>query len=176
MSLNKQRILNHSTEWAQQDGPQYRDAQVNALDDLREELGLGAGDIDEILDKPANWFSNRRRGGHGSHEFTLYDFEYVKCVLKTLKQGQDVHLDECREEAQQSRDHKIAEIEETRQNISVNSRRVDGSMDKSQGWWKSKVNSEDISLVDYHKVLVLVEAVAVVMDSEGMIDAGVIAQ
>lgn len=175
MSLSKQRILNHSTEWAQQDGPQYRDAQVNALDELREELGLGAGDIDDILDKPANWFSNRRRGGHGSHEFTLYDFEYVKRVLSILKQEEDVHLDECREDAQQGRDQKISDIEDTRQKISVDSRRIDSSMDKSQGWWTSKVDGEDVSLVNYHKVLVLVEAVGVVMDDEGMIDVGVIA-
>lgn len=175
MSFNKRRIINHATEWAKNDAKDHRDTFVQSLDSLRKEVDLKTKDIDEILDMPDNWYSNRLRGGNGSHEFMLNDFELCKEFIQEYQKTEDVDIENLRIRANLSTHKKLQRLEEMREFVDIDENKIDRAIDKPKNWYLDCINgNKNMSLNSYFETFIFLESLLMVYVKEGYINDNVV--
>lgn len=94
MTYTQRSLFNHATQVALRNGARERDEEVQAVDQLRRDLDLRTRDIDELLDRPENWYANRIQGGTGSHRFTVADFATVEFLLEEINTHSRAYVDD----------------------------------------------------------------------------------
>lgn len=169
MSFNRRRIINVSTQFAMQDAKGWRDKRVQAVDEIRQDLGIKSGKMDSLLDRPESWYSNHVRGGTGSHEFMLHDFLETQFAVQWMTENDgEPPMDHLREAGHENAREMIDELESMRQEVDVSPRRIDQALDKDNDWWSSVVeDNRDISLLSYYETLIFLESVETIYQEEG---------
>ena len=178
MSYNKRRIINHSIAWATDSEEEYRNKNVSYLEFLRNEVGIRTKDIDDMMDLPQSWYSNRIRGGKGSHEFMLKDYEMTRAFLENLykmsqndieidPENTNINLDNIKEQAYAKRNEKIEELLDMADMADIESSKIDTILNKEKGWFESLDSDSDIPLTLYHRTQIFLESVLMIYAREG---------
>lgn len=172
MSFSKRRIVNFATEWANEDVQKYREGEVQTLESLRKEVGLSSGDINQYLDQPDNWYSNHVRGGRGSHEFMLSDFESVRVLLSWIKsRPSDPQVEDIDGIARKETQKKIDEVERIRQIIDISPKKINSALDLGDNWYQTRIQGdEETSLSGYLRTLLFVESIMTIYMNEGYVE------
>ena len=167
MNLRERRILNHAAEWAQEEGPQYRDAMVEELESRRRDLGISNSQVDTFLGKPDNWYSNRVQR-EGSHKFSIIDVELIRVLLNKISEAEDVELSEIEAESREYARSRMGSLDSMRQSLGLSEDRIESALNHYRGWWE-EVMDGDLKVVDYHEIEIFLESVAVLYSSEGIL-------
>lgn len=179
MSFNKRRIINQATQWAKEDAQELRDKDVKRFDRIRADLDLRTKEVDEMLGKPGNWYSNRYRGGSGSHEFMLDDYEFVRLFFDMIKDmsEEDVHtdldlsLDHLEEKATNLERQRLDQLEEMRKTAGIKPTEIDNALNRTKGWFEACEEGErSMSLLAYYEVLIFLESIMLIFAREGYLE------
>lgn len=175
MSFNKRRIINQATEWAKMNAKGHRNQHVEDCDDIREELGLKTKEVDSLLEKPSNWYSNRYRGGSGSHEFMLQDFEFVCGFFEYIQEEgdpEDVDIEALTEYADQRAQDRLDQLEDMRQAADIDPSMINNALNKRGSWYEDCQNDdeEEMSLLSFYEVLIFLESTLMIFTDEGYLE------
>lgn len=145
VNKRERQILNEAATTASRGSYQVREADVNHLESLREEIGLNMREVDSMLGKSNNWYSTHRQTG-GTHEFTRPDF----CRLRDM-----------------------LEVEYLRNLVGFSENRVSNAVNHSRGWYEEQIQ-QGFKNNDYNEVVVFLVTAAVLQNKvEILADAAI---
>lgn len=155
-------IVNEAASIATDETPDARSARIEEMEEKRDELGITMPEIDDILQKPDNWYSNRVRGGEHSHDFSLASYHEVGALLDNFEESDDDDiLEKIQTVATSRRNGDIRQLEEIREVLELKESTIEGVLNKNTGWYDESRSGQgnDFSLTSYVKALLFVETV-----------------
>jgi len=161
--------MNHAKQQANAISPDLRDSELEYIENFRKQIDLGTTKIENILEKPPSWYTNRHQNTAGSHEFSIYDLELVREVIFRVAKDEPLEIESIEEDAMKNSHEVISDLYQLMEPTEVTPSQLEESLDKPDGWFES-LDAQDISLRDYYEAYMFVEYILVVYFHEGYID------
>jgi len=155
MTFKRRRIFNRAVEFSQRNAEGLYRQNVSEVEDLRKSRDMSRAEVEDLLSEPSNWYNNRITT-RGTHLFSLEEFLRL---YRLLDDG---------DPAEVSVDERLEEIEEMREIVEISESRIEKGLNRAEGWYDRKMRDErDLTLLEYYELLLVVEFLVSVYESEG---------